>query len=159
VLRGVTAAVTLPRDAALVNQIDDELELVQYLEVGDLRLVPGFHQRLEPRLDQVRGTTAEHRLLTEEVGLGFLGEGRLDRARTGPANALRVGEAERETVTGGILLDSHEVRHTLTVHKLSADEMARSFGSHQQQIHSFGWGDVAVPHVETVTEEQCVPRL
>src|SRR5699024_1350039 len=119
VLRGVTAGVTLPRDAALVNQVDDELELVQYLEVGDLRLVPGFHQRLEPRLDQVRGTTAEHRLLTEEVGLGFLGEGRLDRARTGPANALRVGEAERETVTGGILLDSHEVRHTLTVHKLS----------------------------------------
>ena len=38
--------------AALVHQVDDQLQLVQALEVRDLRLVAGLDQRLEAGLDQ-----------------------------------------------------------------------------------------------------------
>src|SRR2546429_577664 len=73
VLRGVGDRVAHPRDAALVDQVDDQLQLVQHLEVGDLRLVTGLHQGLEPGLDQRGRATAQHGLLTEQVGLGLLG--------------------------------------------------------------------------------------
>ena len=67
-------------DAALPHQVDDELQLVQHLEVGDLRLVAGLGQGLEAVLDELRDAAAEHGLLTEQVGLGLFGEGGLDAA-------------------------------------------------------------------------------
>src|SRR5215218_7460378 len=70
-----------PGQAALVDQVDDQLELVQALEVRDLRLVAGPHQRLEPGLDERGDPAAQHGLLAEQVGLGFLLEGGLDDAR------------------------------------------------------------------------------
>src|SRR5262245_6870980 len=47
-LGGVGDRVPHPRKAALVDQVDDQLHLVQALEVGDLGLVAGVHERLEP---------------------------------------------------------------------------------------------------------------
>ena len=54
VLGGVADRVAHVRQAALVDEVDDQLELVQALEVGDLRLVAGLDQRVEPGLDQRR---------------------------------------------------------------------------------------------------------
>ena len=88
VLGGVGDRPALLGDAALVHEVDDELELVQALEVGDLGLVAGLDQRLEAGLDQLRGTAAEHRLLAEQVGLGLLGEGGLDAAGAQAADRL-----------------------------------------------------------------------
>ena len=81
VLGGVGDRVAHPRQAALVHQVDDQLQLVQALEVRDLRLVAGLDERLEPGLDQRRGAAAEHRLLAEEVGLGLFLERGLDARR------------------------------------------------------------------------------
>ncbi len=67
-------------EAALVHEVDDQLQLVQAFEIGDLRLVAGLDQGLETGDDQFRGAAAQHGLLAEQIGLGLLGEGRFDRA-------------------------------------------------------------------------------
>src|SRR6266545_8221387 len=81
VLGGVRHRVPHPPQPALVHEVDDELQLVEALEVRDLRLVAGVDERLEPRLHQRGHAAAQHRLLAEQVGLGLLGEGGLDDAR------------------------------------------------------------------------------
>src|SRR5439155_8534687 len=77
-LGGVGDAEAHPRQAALVYQIDDELQLVQALEVRDLGLVPGFDERLVAALHELGDAAAQDRLLAEEVGLGLLLERGLD---------------------------------------------------------------------------------
>ena len=47
VLGGVGDRPALLGDAALVHQVDDQLQLVQALEVGDLGLVAGLGEHLE----------------------------------------------------------------------------------------------------------------
>ncbi len=82
-------------DALLVHEVDDELELVEALEVGRLRLVAGLDERLEAGLDERGQAPAEHDLLAEEVGLGLLGERGLEDAGAGRAEGVGVGEGER----------------------------------------------------------------
>src|SRR5262245_50057617 len=80
-LRGVRDRVAHVGQATLVEEVDDELHLVHALEVGDLGLVAGIHQRLEGGLDQVRDAAAEGDLLPEEIRLGLLAERRLEDSR------------------------------------------------------------------------------
>ena len=95
VLGRVGDRVAHPGQALLVHQVDDELELVEALEVGHLRVVAGLDERLEAGLDELRGAAAQHGLLAEEVGLGLVLERRLDHAAARAADALGVGERER----------------------------------------------------------------
>src|SRR5919197_3718338 len=67
VLGGVRHRVAHAGQPALVHEVDDQLQLVQALEVGDLRLVAGVHERLEAGLDERGGAAAEDRLLAEQV--------------------------------------------------------------------------------------------
>src|SRR4029453_6821505 len=67
---GVVAVLGRVRDrpahagqAALVHEVDDQLELVQALEVGNLGLVAGPGQGLEAGLDKGGGAAAQDRLL------------------------------------------------------------------------------------------------
>ena len=72
VLGRVRDRVAHPGEAALVDQVDDQLDLVQALVVGDLRLVAGVDERLEARADQLGDAPAENGLLAEEIRLGLL---------------------------------------------------------------------------------------
>src|SRR5207248_2437941 len=90
VLRGVGDGVAHVGEAALIEEVHDQLHLVHALEVRDLRLVAGFDERLEGRLDQVRDAAAERRLLAEEIRLRLFLEGRLDHARARAADAPAV---------------------------------------------------------------------
>src|SRR4051794_626178 len=81
VLGGVGDGVVHALDPAFPDQVDDELQLVQALVVGDLGLVARLDERLESELDQLRDAAAEHGLLAEEVRLGLLREARLDHSR------------------------------------------------------------------------------
>src|SRR5712664_2322558 len=65
-------------DAALVHQVDDQLELMQAFEVRHLGRVACLHQGIEPGLHQLDATAAQHGLLAEQVGLGLLLEAGLD---------------------------------------------------------------------------------
>jgi hypothetical protein len=105
-LGGVGDAVAHVVEAALIDQVDDELQLVEALEVGALGLVAGLDQGLEAHLDQGADAAAEDDLLAEEVGLGLLGEGRLQDAAAGAADPLGIGQREalpagRAAVAGG----------------------------------------------------------
>src|SRR6266571_1114567 len=77
--RGVFAVLGVVRDrvvhgadAALVHQVDDQLQLVQAFEVRHLGRVAGVDQRIESGLHQLDAAAAQHRLLAEQVGLGLL---------------------------------------------------------------------------------------
>src|SRR5262249_5924530 len=55
-------------DAALVHEINDQLELMQALEVRHLGRVTCFDQNLECVLDQLDAATAKDGLLAEKIG-------------------------------------------------------------------------------------------
>ena len=106
-------------DPALEDQVGDQLQLVQALVVGDLGLVAGLDERLEAELDQLRDAAAEHGLLAEEVGLGLLGERRLDHARAGGAERGAVGERELARVAARVLRDRDDGRRAVALSRRS----------------------------------------
>ena len=91
-LGGVGDGVAHVGEAAAVHEVDDELELVEDFEVGELGLVAGFDEGFEACLDEGGGAAAEDGLLAEEVGLGLFGEGGLEDSGAGAADALGVAE-------------------------------------------------------------------
>src|SRR5690348_7862518 len=79
-------------EAAFVQQVDDELQLMEDFVIRDLGLVAGFHQRLESLEDEVGGTAAQHRLFAEQIRLGLFGECGLQHATARAADAVAVGQ-------------------------------------------------------------------
>ena len=114
-----------PLDPALEDQVGDQLQLVQALVVGDLGLVAGLDERLEAELDQLRDAAAEHGLLSEEVGLGLLGEGRLDHARAGGAERRAVGQGEVARVAARVLRDRDDGRRAVALFVEAPHDVAR----------------------------------
>src|SRR5664279_274903 len=91
VLRDVRDRVTHVLEAALVEQVDDQLQLVQALVIRDLRLVARSDERVEAGLHERRDAPAEHGLLTEEVAFGLLRKRRLEQSDPAAADADAVG--------------------------------------------------------------------
>src|SRR5581483_5962593 len=125
VLGGVGDRVVHPLDPTLPDQVDDQLQLVQALVVGDLRLVARLHERLEAELDQLGDAAAEHRLLAEEVGLRLLGERRLDHADAAGADRRAVGERELPGAAARVLRDGDHGRRAVALGVEPADDVAR----------------------------------
>ena len=121
-------------DALLVEEVSDQLELVQALEVGELRAVASLGQRLEAGDDQLGGAAAENCLLAEEVGLGLVLEGRLDDASAGAADALGVCERDVAGVAGCVLLDGDESGDSSAFFKLRADQVARALRRDERDV-------------------------
>src|SRR3954466_12707117 len=88
VLGGVRDRVVHVGDAALVDEVDDQLDLVQALEIGHLGRVAGLDEGLVAGLDELDEAAAEHGLLAEEVGLALLLEARLDDPGAPPSLSL-----------------------------------------------------------------------
>ena len=80
VLGSITYGITHVAEAALIEQIDDQLQLVQAFEVGDLGLITCFNQRLESRLHECAHAAAKNRLLPEKVAFRFFLERGFDDA-------------------------------------------------------------------------------
>ena len=95
-------------EPALPDQVDDQLQLVQALVVGDLGLVPGGDERLEAGADELGRPAAEHGLLAEQVGLGLLAERRLQDPGATGADPDGVGEGEVARAPGRVLLDGDQ---------------------------------------------------
>ena len=94
-------------EAALVDQVNDQLHLVAGLKVGHLGLVAGLHQRIEAGVDQLGNTAAQHGLLAEQIGLGLLLEGGLQNACTACADAGSISQCDILGLTGVVLLHAH----------------------------------------------------
>ena len=127
-LGGVGDGVAHVLEAAAVHEVDDELELVEDLEVGEFGLVAGFGEGLEACLDEGAGASAEDGLFAEEVGLGLLGEGGFEDSGAGAADAFGVAEGLGESVTAGILLDGHEGWDSAAFGEDFADAVAGGLG-------------------------------
>ena len=154
VLGGVGNRIAHGGDAALVDQIDDQLDLVQALEIGHLRRVAGLDQGLVGGHDEGRDAAAEHRLLAEEVGLALLPEGGLeDRRAPGPeAGGIRDGHLQR--VAAGILFGRHQARHAGAAHVFGAYGVARPLGRHHEDVDVRARLDEAEVDVQAVGEGQ-----
>ena len=103
VFGGVRHRIVHVGDAALVDQVDDQLHLVHALEIGHLGRVAGFDQRLVAGLHQLDQAAAQHGLLAEQVGLAFFLERGLDDAGATAADRRAIGQAEIVRVAGDVL--------------------------------------------------------
>src|SRR5436190_6885140 len=159
VLRGVGDGVPHPAHPALVEEVDDELELVETLEVRDLRLVAGRDERVEARGDQRRRSSAQDGLLAEEVGLGLLLERGLDDARAEHADAVRVRERALERLAGRVALHGDERRGADTLDVGAADEVSGPLRRDHRDVDALRRLDLAEVDVEPVREHQRVARL
>ena len=102
-------------DPTFPDQVGDQLQLVQALVVGDLGLVAGLDERFEAELDQLGDAAAEHCLLAEEVGLGLLGEGRLDHAGARRTERGAVGKRHLAGVPARVLGDRDDGRRAVAL--------------------------------------------
>jgi len=73
---------------------------VEALEVGRSRAGSRPRRGSRSPLDQGADASAEDDLFAEEVGLGLLGECRLEDAASGPADPLGIGEGEGLALAG-----------------------------------------------------------
>ena len=159
VLGGLGDGVAHAGQATLVHEVDDELQLVEALEVGDLGLVAGLDEHLEPGLDKRGGATAEDGLLTEQVGLGLLLESGLDHAGAGAADALGVGQRQVLGLAGGVLVHREDAGHAGTLGVDAADHVARALGGDHADVDVGRGLDLGEVDVEAVREEQRVAGL
>src|SRR5205814_9847783 len=72
----------------------------------------------------------------------------------GTADALGVGQRERDRVAGRVLLDGDEDRYPLAVDELAAYQVPGPLRGDHRHVHIGRWGDQPVPDVQPVPEEQ-----
>ena len=145
--------------AALIEEVDDELHLMEALEVSHLRLVAGFHQGLETSLHESADTAAEDSLLAEEVSFSLILEGSLDSACTGTADTAGISQGQVEALAGSIFLSCENYRHAAAFGESTADQMTRALGSHHEDIHIFGGNDLLEVNIEAMSEGESAAGL
>ena len=154
VLGGVGDRVAHVGDAALVDEVDDQLHFVQTLEVGHLGRVTGLDQGLETGLDQRGQTAAQHHLLTEQVGLALLAEGGLDDAGTTAAVGRGISHGDVARLAAGVLVDRDQRGHAAALGVGRAHQVARTLGGDHDDVQILTRGDLAEVDVEAVSEGQ-----
>ena len=142
------------RDAAFVDQVDDQLQFVQALEVRHFRRVACFDQRLEAGLDQLDGTAAQHGLLAEQVGFGFFTEVGFDDAGTAAAVRCRVRQRDVACRARLVLRNRDQVRHAATLRIRAANRVARCLRRDHDHVEVGARDHRAVVDVEAVRECQ-----
>src|SRR3954470_15416935 len=153
VLGGVGDREVHALDAAFEDQVGDQLQLVQALVVGDLGLVAGLDQRLEPELNQLRDAAAEHGLLAEEVGLRLLGERRLDHPGPRRTERSAVGEGEVARMSARVLSDGDDGWSAVALLVEAADDVPRPLWRDHDHVVARRWRDAPVMHVEAMRKE------
>src|SRR5688572_28752008 len=152
-LRGLRDKPMHLRDPALVQQVDDQLQLVQTLVVGNLRLVAGLDERFIALYHQLGGTAAEHGLFAEQIGFRFLGKGGLYHGCAGPADAVGVLESSRMRIARPVLADGDQAGNPASLLQLASHEVARSLRRDQDECDVLAGTDLLELHVEAVCQQ------
>src|SRR5207244_548143 len=82
----------------------DQFQLVQALEIRDLRSVAGVRESLEAGLNERRHAAAQHGLLPEQIGFRLLAERGLEHTGPGAADPGGVGEGVGEGLAARVTL-------------------------------------------------------
>src|SRR5690625_197556 len=96
-------------NAALINEVNNELKLVQALEICHLRRIAGIDQGVKTCTDELNSTTTQNSLLTKEVGLGLFAESGLDNTSTTPAIGACIRQSNVTGSTRGVLVNRHKM--------------------------------------------------
>ena len=108
----------------------------------------------KPGLDQLADAAAQHRLLAEQVGFGLLGEGGLDDARAGAADALGIGQRQLLGLAGGVLVYRQQARGAAALGVDFAHAVARRLGRDHRHIDILGRLDGAETDIEPVGKHE-----
>ena len=114
-----------PCETTLVHQVDDQLQLVEALVVGDLGLVTGLDERLEPGPHELGRPSAENGLLAEEIRLRLLLERRLEDPGAPGADAGRVRERELAGPAARVALDCDQRGCAVALREQAPDDVTR----------------------------------
>ncbi len=155
VFRIVRNRITHVGDAALVNQVDDQLEFMQAFEVRHFGRVPRFDQCLEAGLDQCGSAAAQHDLFAEQVGLGLFAEIGLDDAGLATADRRGVGQRQVARLLRRILVDCDQHRHAAALRERRAHGVARRLGRNHHHVEVGARHDLSEVDVESVRKGQC----
>src|SRR5687768_2727256 len=158
VLRRVADRVPHVLEAAPIHQVDDQLQLVEAFEVGDLRLVARLDERLEAGLDECARAAAQHRLLAEQIRLGLLGKRRLDHAGARAADGASIGERERASLPRHVLVNRQQARRAAPFGEHLADTMPRRLRRDHGHVDVLRRNDPVEAHGEAVREHQHLAR-
>jgi hypothetical protein len=154
VFGGVGDRVIHGGDAALVDEVDDQLHLVHALEIGHFGRVTGLDQGLVAGLHQFHQAAAEHRLLAEQIGLAFLAERCLDDAGPPPADRGSIGEREVMGIAGDVLVHGHQHRDAGAALVFRAHGVAGALGRDHHHVEVDTRLDQVEMDVEAVREHQ-----
>ena len=157
--RSIGNGVVHGTDAALDDQVDDELHLMNALEVCVLGLIACLDQNLEAAAHQVDDAAAQDSLLAEQVGFGLFVHGGFHDARTGAADTGDVCQGDVPAVAGCVLLECDQAGNALACHVLGTDGMAGALGGSHEQVDAFGNLDQLVTDVEAMSEGNGVTGL
>src|SRR6185437_4469966 len=131
VLRGIADELVHLGQPALMQQVDDELQLMETFVVGHLGLIAGLDERLEALHDELGRATAQYCLLSEEIRFGLLGEGGFEHATAGAADPVRVSKRLRMRFAGRVFRDSDEAGDAPAFLILTPYQTARTFRGDQ----------------------------
>src|ERR1044071_10221101 len=100
---------------------------METLEIGELRLIAGFHQSFKSFFNQFDGSAAENHLFSKKISFRFFFEGRLKNTSPRGADAL----AKSQRAVGGM------ARHILFDGEKSGRASAFFIGSSHQMSRAF----------------------
>src|SRR5699024_9837490 len=93
-------------DAAFVDEVNDQLELVQAFEICHFWCVTCVDQGVKACADQLYSTPTQYGLFTKEIGFGFFAEGGLDDTCAAAAVGAGIGHGDVTSCTRVILINS-----------------------------------------------------
>jgi hypothetical protein len=141
-----------------MHEVDKKLQLVQTLEVRELRGIPGLNQRLETKPNERTHAPAQHGLLTEKIRLGLLAECRFNHASARATNPLRPSHRDLLGSPARILVNRNQTWHSAPRDKLPSHHRTEPFGATMITVYIAGRNNRAIENREPVREEQRLAR-
>ena len=151
--RRVGDGVTHVAEAALIEEVDDELHFVHAFEISHFGLITRFDEGFETRLDEVADAAAKNGLFAEEVGFGFFFEGRLDDAAASSADSLSISKTNRLFAIAAFVVESDEAGDAAAFDVFGANEVTRTLRSDHDRAIAFGKIELPVMNVEAVRRD------
>ena len=137
-------------DAAFINQVHDEFQLVQAFKIRHFGRVAGFHQGFKTGFDEFHGAAAKHGLFAKEVGFRFFAEGGFNNAGATAAIGHCIRQRHVARLAALVLIHGDELRHAAASGEGAAHGVAGRLGRDHPHVQIFARHDLPVMHVEAV---------